>query len=140
MYAEEIDLCRTVRDDGWKVCHVAEAEVIHFGGQSSKNQSDGFAETVMRESIFKLLRKFRGERYARAYRASLLLSAVGRMALLTPLLVLPRRLLNREAVASALDKWRHVANWSMRAGEAGLDGCEPPHASRRAAHGRAAGD
>ncbi len=113
MYAEEIDLCYTIRRSGRKVCHVGDAQVVHFGGQSTKKQIDGFAEVVMRESVFKLLSKFRGKAYAWVYRVALLLSAVGRMAILYPLLVLPGRLLNREAVVRAFDKWHHVANWSL---------------------------
>ncbi|MGI8588271.1 MAG: glycosyltransferase family 2 protein [Chloroflexia bacterium] len=35
MYSEELDLCRKLRDSGWRVGYVPSATVIHHGGQSS---------------------------------------------------------------------------------------------------------
>ena len=35
MFSEEMDLCRRVRDAGWRVVYLPEAEVIHFGGGST---------------------------------------------------------------------------------------------------------
>ena len=67
----------------------------------------------MRESIFKFLRKVRGNSYARLYRLALFLSAIARLTLLLPLLVLPNRLLSRAAVLRALTKWRNIATWSL---------------------------
>ena len=34
MYFEDVDLCRRVRQAGWRVCRVPEATVTHIGGQS----------------------------------------------------------------------------------------------------------
>lgn len=35
MYFEDVDLCRRLRQQGYRVCHVAEAEIVHFIGRSS---------------------------------------------------------------------------------------------------------
>src|SRR5581483_1033887 len=58
MYAEEIDLCYRIRRAGWVLSYLGDAEVVHFGGQSTKKKGDGFADVMMRDSVFKFLRKF----------------------------------------------------------------------------------
>jgi GT2 family glycosyltransferase len=37
MYAEDIDWCKRFSDCGWDLVYVPEAQVIHYGGQSSAN-------------------------------------------------------------------------------------------------------
>ena len=39
MYAEDADICRQIRDSGYKVVFFPEAKLIHFGGQSSQLNS-----------------------------------------------------------------------------------------------------
>jgi GT2 family glycosyltransferase len=113
MYAEESDLCYRIRQAGWIIKHLDSARIVHFGGGSSKTQGSTFSDVVMRESIFNLLRKFRGVAYAHLYRMALLFSAAIRLALLTPLLVLPSSLLDRAVVLKAFRKWRSIARWSL---------------------------
>jgi len=36
MYSEELDLCRRVKEAGWKIVYLPEAQVVHYVGQSSK--------------------------------------------------------------------------------------------------------
>jgi GT2 family glycosyltransferase len=38
MYGEDLDFCKRVQDKGWKTMFVHDAEIIHFGGQSSKKR------------------------------------------------------------------------------------------------------
>jgi N-acetylglucosaminyl-diphospho-decaprenol L-rhamnosyltransferase len=35
MFSEEVDLCRRVNDAGWSVVYVPQAEITHYGGQST---------------------------------------------------------------------------------------------------------
>jgi GT2 family glycosyltransferase len=113
LYAEEADLCRRIRRAGWKVCHVGSARTVHFGGESSKGNGSTFSDVVMHESIFKLLRKFRGGPYAYLYRAALFLSAGVRLSVLAPLLLLPGSMCDRDRVLRASRKWRSIASWSL---------------------------
>lgn len=39
MYSEEADWCFRVKQEGWAICYYPAAQVIHFGGQSSKKAS-----------------------------------------------------------------------------------------------------
>ncbi len=34
MYFEDVDLCRRIRQQGWRVCYVPEIQITHLGGQS----------------------------------------------------------------------------------------------------------
>ena len=113
LYAEEADLCYCIRRTGWKVCHVGDASVVHFGGESSKSNGSTFSDVVMRESVFKLLRKFRGRTYAYLYRAALLLSAMLRLTVLAPLLLVPSSVMNRASTLRAFRKWRSIASWCL---------------------------
>jgi hypothetical protein len=113
LYAEEADLCRRARSAGWTVCHVGNARVVHFGGESSKNNGNTFSDVVMHESVFKLLRKFRGRSYAYLYRAALLASAVTRLAVVALFLILPSSMVNRALLLRAFRKWRSIARWCL---------------------------
>ena len=110
MYAEEMELCYRIRQAGRKVCHIGSARVVHFGGQSSQKQPSGFAEIIMRQSVFTLLRKVRGNFYALAYRAALVSSALLRLTVLAPLLVVRTK---RGAARLAFRKWSHIAAWGI---------------------------
>jgi GT2 family glycosyltransferase len=115
MYAEEVDLCRKIRNAGWCVCHISEAEVIHFGGQSTRNGGTGFSDILMPESIFKFLQKFHGDVYARLYRSAMLASALGRLLLLVvtaPLLLIVRQSM-RDGMLRAFQKWGRIARWAI---------------------------
>ena len=37
-YGEDLDLCKQIQDNGWKIFYVSEAHIIHFGGSSSKKR------------------------------------------------------------------------------------------------------
>ena len=113
MYAEEMDLCYKINRMGWKVCYVGDVEIIHFGGQSTKKQTDGFSEVMMRESVFKFLSKFRGNAYAWAYRVALLLSAIARLIILTQLRALSNTMTDADAARISFHKWRKIASWAL---------------------------
>lgn len=36
LYSEEVDLCRRIRESGWKICYWPDIVVIHIGGESSR--------------------------------------------------------------------------------------------------------
>jgi GT2 family glycosyltransferase len=116
MYGEEADLCRKIQQTGRKVCYTGQAEVVHFGGQSTKEKGSTFSDVVMRESVFLLLRKFKGAAYAYGYRGVMLLSAAARMlllALLLPVASLTGWPMRRGHLMQALRKWTKIASWSL---------------------------
>lgn len=65
VYSEEFDLCKRIRDAGYEVVFTPEAEIIHFGGQTSKTMSVKM-HLVYVESKLKYFRKYYGVRTMKA--------------------------------------------------------------------------
>lgn len=66
MYADEVDWCRRLLDAGWKVYYDSAANIIHYGGESSK-QLNGFAVLEASKATWYYYRKHHGKAYASAY-------------------------------------------------------------------------
>jgi GT2 family glycosyltransferase len=60
MYTEEVDWCYRIRRAGWQICYYPDAEVVHFGGQSSKR-----AATRMKAELYLSKLRFFGKHYGR---------------------------------------------------------------------------
>jgi GT2 family glycosyltransferase len=88
MYSEEVDLCDRVRAAGWRIYWVPQSQVIHYGGQSTRQAA---REMFLRLYEGKLLyfRKRHGRSTARLYKLVLLVAALARLAI-TPLAWLGR--------------------------------------------------
>lgn len=114
MYAEDLDLCYKIRRAGWKNYYVPEAAVIHFGGTSSKQASNDFSSVMMRESVWRFLRKTRGEFYGSGYRCAMLASALCRLGALGLCLPVQAWRGRRLAWRSSLRKWWVILLWSLR--------------------------
>lgn len=113
MYAEDIDLCYRIRQAGYKNYYVPNTTVVHLGGGSMQKGPSDFSVVIMHESVWRFMRKTRGKLYGLAYRASTLISAIGRMALLV--IVLPLHLIQRgrESWNASLRKWKAILAWSL---------------------------
>jgi GT2 family glycosyltransferase len=122
MYAEEIELCYQIHHAGLKVMHLRDAEIIHFGGQSSQKCEDTFASVAMRDSVFRFFRRTRGNRVAVLYRVGILGSSICRLALLA--CAAPFRWYRRAGQAGnasadrsrRFKKWLAIARWSVKRG------------------------
>lgn len=113
MYAEDADLCHKVRCAGWKNNYVPQATVVHFGGSSSKQAVSNLSAVMLRESIWRFLRKTRGRFYGFVYRVSILFAASGRLGLLAisfPIQVLRHR---QQAAMASICKWWAILQWSL---------------------------
>jgi hypothetical protein len=80
MYSEEVDLCSRLRRSGWSLYWVPRAEVIHFGGQSTRQASaDMFIRLYESKLIY--FRKNYGRIHALAYKLLLMISSLVRILL-----------------------------------------------------------
>jgi N-acetylglucosaminyl-diphospho-decaprenol L-rhamnosyltransferase len=123
MYAEEVDLCYRVHRAGLKVLHCGDAQVVHFGGQSTKQCEEGYADLAMRESIHQFLLRTQGATSAALYRAALVVGAALRVSIVgIALLFLRHR--RRQMALMVIRKWRRIARWALaeRAAKAGSSG------------------
>ena len=83
MYSEEVDLCYRLGKGGWEVYWLPEAEMIHYGGQSTVQVSrEMFIHLYQSKLLF--FRKNYGSGNAFVYKMILLFSALTRLCL-TPL-------------------------------------------------------
>jgi len=126
MYSEDIDLCYKVMRAGLKINYVANAKVIHHGGKSSGQKTETcFSALVMRQSIWKFLRKTRGRVYASLYKLAMTFTAVARLSLLLFLLPFARVFSAEGASGTSVRKWYRVFRWSLGL-ETGIQEIESP--------------
>jgi N-acetylglucosaminyl-diphospho-decaprenol L-rhamnosyltransferase len=79
MYAEDVDLCRTIRDAGWKLFYSSEASVVHHAGVTSAKAPSGFSTLMKCESIGKLMTKYYGVTGHALYRLAVFVGAMIRL-------------------------------------------------------------
>ncbi|HJR59555.1 MAG TPA: glycosyltransferase family 2 protein [Vicinamibacterales bacterium] len=111
MYAEDMDLSYKVRQAGYRNYYVPSATVTHHGGSSSDQAASAFAAVMMREAIWRFLRKTRGDAYALGYRIAMLCAATGRLGLLAASRIGGRNGASRRA---SWQKWVAVLRWGVR--------------------------
>jgi N-acetylglucosaminyl-diphospho-decaprenol L-rhamnosyltransferase len=110
MFAEDLDLCHKLMQAGYANYYLSWVTVRHFGGGSTDSAPSEFSVVMMRESIWRFLRKSRGALYAFTYRLSTLLSAVVRLGMLSILLPFKNR---TQWPQSSTRKWRAILAWSL---------------------------
>ncbi len=86
MYTEEVDWCRRFRDAGGRIYWVPQAEVIHYGGQSTRLVAARMFLELYRSKL-QYFRKFEGMGSGRVYKLILSLASLLRLGL-TPLALL----------------------------------------------------
>jgi GT2 family glycosyltransferase len=114
MYAEDMDLCVTIAQAGWKIYYVPDAAIVHHaGGSSASREESNFSNIMLRQSVTRFFRLYRGPFYATLYRASLAVVSVLRiLALLISCPILIQRWSYR-GVSLALKKWCSIFLWSL---------------------------
>lgn len=75
MYAEDVDLSRTMTSLGWKIFYTAETEAIHVCGGTSAKAPSGFSVLMKNESIAKYMRKYYGATGEFFYRIAIFTAA-----------------------------------------------------------------
>lgn len=78
VYSEEFDWCKRIKEAGYRITFFPEAEIIHYGGQTSKTMSVRM-HLVMMESKYKYYKKHNGFVYAMLVNVIIGLSAIIRI-------------------------------------------------------------
>jgi GT2 family glycosyltransferase len=112
MYGEDMDLCIKVRKLGLKVIFVREAEVIHHGGGSSRQQFSKFSTVLMRVAVTTYLRIHFGQLDAIFYRISMTVSALVRLTALGLLYLVPTRG-KSSSKSLSIKKWVAILKWCV---------------------------
>lgn len=106
MYAEDIDLSYKATQAGATNYYIPSATVVHYGGSSTQQAASNFSVVMMREAIWRFLRKTRGNLYGLGYRISMLLSSFCRLSLISL-----ARLFGKGN--SSYAKWLAILRWSL---------------------------
>ncbi len=100
MYSEEMDWCRRIADDGWRVVYLPRAEIIHHEGRSS-DQVVPARHIRFQTSKIRYFRKHHGAPQATVLRLFILLTYLVQLAEETlKYLVGHKRALRRERIAA----------------------------------------
>ncbi len=124
MYAEDVDLSRTVRDLGWKLFYSADAEIIHDHGGSSNKAPGGFSILMKNRSIDQYLLKYQGMTGAFLARLVVLFSSLARIVVLLVSGLIPGlfRGPGRDRWRAALFKQKLMLRWSLGLKQATIPG------------------
>lgn len=109
MYSEEADLCYRLKAAGWKVFFLPTAQVIHYGGQSSKQDVNRTSVELCR-SKYKFMLKHYGRVSALSYRGVVLLSSVLRLAAWGPKALVSR---NNRVYKARLSIQKNLLSWAV---------------------------
>jgi GT2 family glycosyltransferase len=109
IYSEEVDLCRRLRERGWRIFWVPSASVVHYGGQSTRQAASAMFLRLYQGKVL-YFRKSRGRRAAELYKLIVLVASLGRL-LVSPLAWLERPPRRQQHLALAGDYRRLV--WAI---------------------------
>jgi hypothetical protein len=80
MYNEETDLCHRIRQDGWKIYWVPQAQVTHYGGQSTRQMAAEMFVQLYRAKVT-YFRKYHDPFTVGLYKLILYMTGLPRLAL-----------------------------------------------------------
>ncbi len=104
MYVEDRDLCLKANRLGWRTYVLPAVSIVHYGGASAQSRPESQFEVITRwSSLLEFMRRRRGTTWAALFRGGMVLSALGRLAVLA---ILGRGGRSR-------DKWNTVLRWSL---------------------------
>ena len=122
MYSEELDLCRRMVDDGWRVVYLPDAVITHYEGQSSE-QAVALRHIHFETSKILYSRKHHGAMQAEVLWAFLLLTYLFRLTEEgLKCLVGHRRTLRRERIRAYAQVLRSGLRSRPMRGEAQVNG------------------
>ncbi len=114
MYGEDIDLCYRIHEAGWKIYHLPNVSIVHYGGCSSgQHREAAFGDVAMRESVYRFLLRTRGVLYAHVFRAAICFASLLRLTILAAGQVsIPNKSMRRR-FTSTFNRWLRILRWSI---------------------------
>jgi hypothetical protein len=113
MYAEDVDLCYKVRQLGLKTYFLPDAGVIHYGGSSAKQRGGPWVAVTQAKAILTFCEKTRGRFYGAAFRASMGVASIFRLAAITVLLPFSNFSSGLKNLRFSFSKWLAMLKWSV---------------------------
>ncbi len=101
MYSEEMDLCYRISQAGWALYWVPQAQVVHYGGVSTRQMADAMYIELYRSKI-QFWKKFGGARRARWFKVLIAVAYIPRWALFSIARIFDRTQTERARIYGAL--------------------------------------
>lgn len=121
MYAEDVDLSRTVRELGWELYYDAGCAIVHRCGGVSEKAPSGFSTLMKQQSIYRLIDKYYGSSAAERYRCTVGLAAGLRLVGLWIAKILGRvRPIKQQSQESTWDRSLLLWQWAWHGREAAI--------------------
>lgn len=114
MYVEDLDLSYKVRRAGYRICLLPTCQLVHHGGQSSKNQIPYFASVRQVESLLQFFMVTRGRMYSDCYRLVIASSAVLRLLAVLVSMPLGNLVFRRSTRKIIVQRWWLKLQWAFR--------------------------
>jgi N-acetylglucosaminyl-diphospho-decaprenol L-rhamnosyltransferase len=113
MYGEDAELCHKIAAAGWKLYYLPAAQIIHYGGQSTKKEEGSFSTLLMQESLSQYFARTHSSLHAILFRCSRFFTALVRLGALTVMRILPANDEARAGRRSSFRKWALLLRWSL---------------------------
>lgn len=114
MYAEDLDLCMKINRTSSKNLYLPQAIITHHGGGATGSKRPGKFSTVLsRESMYILLQKFHGVAYSESYKKLMVISAIIRIVLLFPFLLVSFLTGKKGNTYNTFEKWCFIFSWGI---------------------------
>src|ERR1035441_1357035 len=88
MYSEDVDLSRRIREAGWQLYYLSEAEVMHAKGGVTKGAGSEFSILMSCESMANLIENYEGPAASIRYRLAVAAASAIRLVMLAPFLII----------------------------------------------------
>jgi hypothetical protein len=116
MYSEDLDLCCRILKSGYKIYYLADENIIHYEGMSSKKRDNEYFATIMsREANYYFVKKNYGWLQSQILRLVILTGSIFRVVMIAtvwPLKVV--RLINMQTnLHEAIRKYVVLIFWSL---------------------------
>jgi GT2 family glycosyltransferase len=79
LYSEEREWCYRIREQGWRIYHVPQAQIIHLGGQTRKRTPELWTKVIYQHKLL-FFQKHHSAWHVLCYRSLLAILSLGRMA------------------------------------------------------------
>jgi len=108
LFLEETDWCWSMREAGFRIVHLPDAQLVHHSGASSKKKVPAATRIEYHRALYRFLRKRRG-----ALQARLVLMLRALKALVAVLVRIPSALVSPRGREGVRERWQVLA-WHLR--------------------------
>ena len=118
MYGEDADLCFKINQAGYRLFFIPTAEIVHYGGQSTKSKESSFSILAMQKSLALYFGNTSGKATATLFRLTRFLTACLRLGLLRLAQLGSSAGESRRELQPSINKWKLILRWSLGSEEA----------------------